>query len=263
MARNLYDHIMSYIFKEKYDGNGSPVTFTRDDVVAACEAMDMDIPKNIGDFVYSYRYRKELPESIRSTAPMDMSWIIRGDGSARYTMSLSKEIANIAPNENLYTIKIPDATPEIVRAASRGDEQALLAIVRYNRLIDIFLGITTYTLQSHLRTQVKGIGQVEVDEIYVGVDCDGRQYIIPVEAKGHADKIGRVQSEQDLAVCRTKWPDYKAVAIAVQFMNDSTVAMFELSMQDDSIKIMKELHYALVPADDISLADRVNGNILL
>lgn len=47
------------------------------------------------------------------------------------------------------------------------DEQALLARVRYNRLLDIFLGLATYSLQNHLRTSVTDIGQIEVDEICV------------------------------------------------------------------------------------------------
>ena len=46
------------------------------------------------------------------------------------------------------------------------NEQELLAIVRYNRLIDIFLGITCYSLQNHLQTTITGIGQVETNEIY-------------------------------------------------------------------------------------------------
>ena len=50
------------------------------------------------------------------------------------------------------------------------DEQALLAKIRYNRLIDIFTGITCYSLQNHLRTTVPNIGQVEIDEIYIGID---------------------------------------------------------------------------------------------
>ncbi len=56
------------------------------------------------------------------------------------------------------------------------DEQALLARVRYNRLVDIFLGIRAYSLQIHLRTNVKSKGQIEIDEIYVGVDRHGSQY---------------------------------------------------------------------------------------
>lgn len=49
------------------------------------------------------------------------------------------------------------------------DEQALLAKVRYSRLVDIFLGIAAYSLQNHLRTSVVGIGQIEMDELYVGI----------------------------------------------------------------------------------------------
>ncbi len=37
-----------------------------------------------------------------------------------------------------------------------------------------FTGITCYSLQNHLRTSVPDIGQVETDELYVGVDKKGR-----------------------------------------------------------------------------------------
>ncbi len=62
----------------------------------------------------------------------------------------------IEPDPMLATIKIPDGTPSIVKKYSVSDEQALLTIVRYNRLIDTFLGITCYSLQNHLRTTVDG-----------------------------------------------------------------------------------------------------------
>ena len=86
-----------------------------------------------------------------------------------------------------------------------GDEQALLSRVRYNRLIDIFTGITCYSLQNHLRSAVKSIGQVETDELYVGVDTKGCQYIIPVQAKGGKDELNIVQIEQDVALCESKF----------------------------------------------------------
>jgi len=38
-----------------------------------------------------------------------------------------------------------------------GDEQALLAKLRYNRLLDIFTGVVCYSLQNHLRTNVPGM----------------------------------------------------------------------------------------------------------
>ena len=45
----------------------------------------------------------------------------------------------IVPRENQYQIEISDATPAIIRKHALSNEQVLLAIVRYNRLIDIFL----------------------------------------------------------------------------------------------------------------------------
>ena len=104
----------------------------------------------------------------------------------------------IKPREDLITISIPDATPELIRVYALDDEQALLAIVRYNRLIDTFLGLTTYSLQNHLRTTVKRIGPIEIDELYIGLDKHGCHYVIPVQAKGGKDQIGIVQTTQDI-----------------------------------------------------------------
>ncbi len=84
----------------------------------------------------------------------------------------------------MSAIKVPAATPGIIEKYALSDEQALLARLRYNRLIDIFTGITCYSLQNHLRTMIPELGQVETDEIYIGVDRQGAHYVLPVQAKG-------------------------------------------------------------------------------
>jgi hypothetical protein len=144
-----------------------------------------------------------------------------------------------------------DSTPEIIRAYALDDEQALLAIVRYNRLIDTFLGLTSYSLQNHLRTTVKSIGQIEIDELYIGLDRHGAHYVIPVQAKGGKDQIGVVQIGQDLAYASEKFPGIRCRAIAAQFMEDSTVALFELTIEDNEVKVVQERHYKLVPASEL------------
>ena len=131
-------------------------------------------------------------------------------------------------SDELITIKIPDATPEIITAYALSDEQSLLAKVRYNRLIDIFLGVTAFSLQNHLRTTVKSIGQIEIDEIYVGVDRNGRQFIIPVQAKGGNDRHAVVQTQQDITYCSEKFPNLICKAVSAQFMSGDRIAMFEL-----------------------------------
>jgi hypothetical protein len=47
--------------------------------------------------------------------------------------------------------------------------------LRYNRLIDVFIGVTCYSLQNHLRTTEPRIGQFETDEIYVNTDLGRSQ----------------------------------------------------------------------------------------
>lgn len=253
---NRYSKVILWVFRKHYKEGLSQVNFTRDEFREAAEALHEELPKNLGDIVYSFRYRAPLPKEIQDTAPAGMEWCIKGTGDASYSFFLSNQATKITPNSNLIITKIPDATPEIIRSAAGSDEQALLAIVRYNRLIDIFLGLAAYSLQNHLRTKVKGIGQVEIDEVYVGVNSNGQQFIIPIEAKGHNDQIGLVQTEQDLAVCAAKWPEYIPIAIAVQFINDNTVAMFKLIKQCHEIKIASEKHYKMVASTDITIDDR-------
>lgn len=182
-----------------------------------------------------------------------MSWVIRLDGRGSYIFSLTA-MANIKPNEQLVQTKILDSTPGLIEKYAMSDEQALLAMIRYNRLVDIFTGITCYSLQNHLRTSVSGIGQAETDEIYVGVDNKGVHYILPVQAKGGSDKLGIVQVEQDLAVCKDKFPDLVPRPIAAQFMSNNIIALFEFESSENGgeIGILEERHYKLVDPENIS-----------
>jgi hypothetical protein len=132
------------------------------------------------------------------------------------------------------------------------DEQALLAKVRYNRLIDVFLGITAFSLQNHLRTTVKNVGQIEIDEVYVGLDRHGRQFVVPVQAKGGTDKHGIVQTQQDILCCAEKFPNLICRAVSAQFMSEQRIALFELTVIDGEIKVVDERHYQLVAASSIS-----------
>ena len=118
------------------------------------------------------------------------------------------------------------------------DEQALLAKIRYNRLLDVFLGVSAHSLQNHLRTTVKDIGQIEVDEIYVAVDSTGRHFVLPVQAKGGSDQLSVIQSEQDLLWCRERLPDLICRPILTQFAEGDLIAMFEVALVDDEIKLV-------------------------
>lgn len=195
-----------------------------------------------------------MPASIADAQPSGRQWVIEGRGKSQYAFRLVA-VSRISPTPALQTIKIPDATPEVVSAYALSDEQALLAKVRYNRLLDIFLGVAAYSLQNHLRTTVAKMGQVEIDEVYVGIDKRGRQFIIPVQAKGGNDSLSAVQTRQDIACCAEKFPQLLCRAVSAQFMADDLIALFELSGSTDEVEIVEERHYKLVPADQITPED--------
>lgn len=249
-AQSRYDQIMEHIFLKKFEAGVYEVPFEREDFVEAGKAIGMERIKNLGDIVYSYRYRTELPDTIKSKAKKDYEWVIRSTGKSKYNFSLAKH-ARFYPNASLMNIKIPDATPGIVAKYSLDDEQALLAKVRYNRLIDVFSSVTCYSLQSHFRTTIKKMGGVETDEVYLGIDKHGVHHVFTVQAKGGSDKIGVVQVEQDFEVCKEKYPQAIAHPIAVQFIDKTTIVMFEFSLIDD-VEISTEKHYRLVHPDQLS-----------
>ncbi len=248
---NRYQAIIERVFFRHYKAGATQVVFERDELVEVATELKIELPKNLGDVVYSVRYRTPMPAKVAKTQTPGHEWIIDGVGRSQYAFRLSR-ISRVEPNPDLVTIKIPDATPEIIAAYALSDEQALLAKVRYNRLIDIFLGVTAYSLQSHLRTTVEAIGQIEIDEVYVGVDRTGRQFVIPVQAKGGSDRLSAVQARQDIICCAEKFPDLICRAISAQFMPGDIIALFELTLENGAIKVASETHYRLVPAADIS-----------
>jgi SAM-dependent methyltransferase len=252
MADSAYSRIIGSIFQERYAKGVKEVEFDWEDISSHAEKLGISVPKNLGDVVYSFRYRKDLPETISKQTPEGEAWIIRGTGRGKYKFALVP-LSPIAPNQQLALTKVPDATPQIIVRYALNDEQALLAIIRHSRLIDIFTRTTCYSLQNHLRTTVAGMGQIETDEVYVGVDHRGAQYVFPVQAKGHKDKLGIVQIEQDIAMCEEKFPNLICRPIAAQFMAEDVIALFAFEQpRGDLPKIDDEKHYKLVPSEDLS-----------
>ena len=248
---NRYQALIEKVFFDHFTEGTTEFGFHREELEDAVSVLGVDRVKNLGDITYSFRHRNPLPDSILETQPEGHEWIIEGAGKGLYKFRLATTASRIVPREDLVVIDIPDATPEVIRAHKLDDEQALLAMVRYNRLIDTFLGLTAYSLQNHLRTTVEGVGQIEIDELYIGIDKLGCHYVIPVQAKGEKDQIGIVQPTQDIRFAEQKFPGIRCRAIAAQFLQDEVVALFELTLQADEIKVVEERHYRLVPADQL------------
>ena len=66
---NRYELIIEQVFLLHYKKGDKKVAFSREELLQAAKKAGMQIPKNIGDLVYSFRYRNELPETIKQKAP--------------------------------------------------------------------------------------------------------------------------------------------------------------------------------------------------
>lgn len=252
--QNRYSKIIEKIFFDHYRRGDTRIDFTREEIETAASKLKIGLPKNLGDLIYTFRYRGNLPESITKKAPKGMQWIIRPAGRSKYRFE-STSVSDIEPTKLMAETKVPDATPGIISMYALSDEQALLAKVRYNRLIDIFTSVTCYSLQNHLRTTAPEIGQVETDEIYIGVDKRGAHYIFPIQAKGKKDKLNIVQIEQDVEVCKSKFPTLICKPIGALFLEENLIALFEFIESENGISIAAEKHYRLVPPEEITDTD--------
>ncbi|MBI3468603.1 MAG: endonuclease [Planctomycetes bacterium] len=247
---NRYTRILEAIFQQYFKPGMREIRFEREELVRVAKALRVDLPKNLGDIVYSARYRGGMPQSIAATAPEGEDWVIRPAGRSRYCFALTTQSV-ITPSKLLIETKIPDGTPGVIEKYAFDDEQALLAKLRYNRLIDIFTGVTCYSLQNHLRTSVSGLGQVETDELYIGIDRRGVHYVFPVQAKGRRDRISIVQIEEDFALCASKFPSLLCRSIGAQFVEVGLIVLFEFVESAKGIAVAAERHYRLVPPNEV------------
>jgi hypothetical protein len=252
-----YREMVKYAFLQNWKEGATVVDVTKEDLLAAAAAKGFAETVNSGDAIYDARSRSGLHKDVEAKAPPGTIWVILGAGRGKYRfVALDPQLANITPSVGQELIKIPDSTPELIRRYALDDEQALLARLRYNRLLDIFLGVACYSLQNHLRTTVEDIGQIEVDELYVGVNATGTTFVMPVEAKVGKERLSVVQAWQGLELCQQKFAGLIARPVAATFISgQDTIAMIEFAAGTPVPVVRKERHYRLVPASDISTED--------
>jgi hypothetical protein len=226
-GESLYTQLIVQVFKTLYRDGDQRVDFETSDIRRAADELNTRMPQNISALVYAFSHRDILPPELVSKTPLDRMWVLRRAGRGKYRLQVMLAQA-IYPDPNLVETEVRDATPQLVAENLTEDEQALLSRVRYNDLISKFTGVTAYSLQSHYRTSLPDWGQVEVDELYVGM--------------------------QDLALCQQKFPELicRPIGIHRVVIDDrmnGLIVMWELDQQENWIRIIAQKHYRLVTPD--------------
>ena len=246
-----YDEVILRAFQRHYQEGSSFLEFSKDELNEICLELGI-VVRNIPDIVYTFRSRRRLPKEIRKTG----HWAIAPAGHGTYAF---QQLANPPhfeiPFGDYTPIDIYNAIPEVVEGLLRQDEQSLLTRILYNRLVDIFTGLACFHIQNHYRSSVSGLGEVELDALYVGVDKAGDLFVLPIEAKSQAENelIGRIQISQMVRLVRQDFGDLHRRILAVKALSDGTIAMIEFSDHDepDSIGIVSVSRFSMIRRDRV------------
>ena len=240
-----YDIVIAEVFKRLH--TKKDYAFTKDHIVEVMETLKksghVDHIKNIPDIKYTYDARRDFPSRVSSTG----HWGIVGEGKAKYRfvalpqnnlIRIPKDIEKLNPSHS----KIKDVTPAPVSAVLGNDEQATMTRARYNDLISVFLGAQCWQVQGHERTTVS-CGQIEVDEVYVGVTKTGEKIIVPISAKGgDKDCLSYTQALNLSLYAKEKvrfW-GYKPVPMGVLRKSTGEIYLVRFSAADELPKIKIE-----------------------
>lgn len=254
-----YDSVILEVFLRHYHTGAERLDFRKDELAEACAKHGITV-RNIPDIIYTYRSRKSLPTKILATG----HWAIEPAGRGAYAFRLLQNAPHFDIRFGDYApVDIYSAIPEVVEGLLRQDEQSLLTLVLYNRLVDIFTGLTCFHVQNHYRSFVTGMGEVELDALYVGVDKTGALSVIPIEAKSQAESemIGRVQVSQMAKLVRQDFADLRRRILAVKALRDGTIAVAEFDdhTEPDDIGIVSVSRFQLIRRNAASGKARAKG----
>lgn len=235
----VYDRVIIWVFNHVRETAENPdiLFFTKSDIEQAIKELGVEIAaKNVPDIVYTYRSgRSALPESLL----LHGHWAIEGRGKGKYALRRLERSPYFDIPTDIAVTTIPDSTPQIVLKYQSSDEQAVLARIRYNRLVDVFASLTTYHLQGHFRTTISEAGQIEVDDLYIGLDEDANASVLPVEAKIDSDKdrLGVFQVTQMVKFAQQQFSELPVRPIGVKLLPDGTLIFLEFTADSDPNQI--------------------------
>lgn len=227
-----YEDVILYVFDEKANkyGTEEELPFDRDDLQDALDELGITV-KNVPDIPYAYRSRRGLPEEI---AQYGYNAIILDDtiagADATYLFTKREQLIPLPETVDETHQTSLGSLPDPVRPYISKDEMGALTQTRYAKLLDDFLGMETYHLQSHLRMRVNS-REAETDDLYIGVDEDGNHHAIVVEGKGAGETLNKNQIIRNTRGVEQKrgYPD-SVLSLAVKLDEDGYFYLFEFDV---------------------------------
>jgi hypothetical protein len=238
-----YDQILSDLFFKFYSPAMDTIPFAHKDLVESASRYDKH--NNISDIIYTYRHgRRPYPAAIQKIA-QGRDWAIEGTGKSSYEfVTVDQNFFYANPQCPIIEIHNQSIAPQLLEQIGQ-DEQATLAIIRTNKLLDTFLSASLDHIQSHKRMTVSYVGQTEIDDLYSGITETGVPIVVPVQAKDRFLPLNGTQVRQDVRA----FPLHTVRPVGViAFGNEFCLMEFSFEPRKDSLKVtvVNEVHYRLI-----------------
>lgn len=95
---NRYTQILEAIFARHFKKGVHEIDFERTEIKQVADELGIVLPKNLGDVLYSFRYRTDLPKTIISKAPKGFEWVIKPAGKGKYKFMVTRQSIIIPSN---------------------------------------------------------------------------------------------------------------------------------------------------------------------
>ncbi len=99
-SQSRYKALVEKVFFDRYKSGERRIEFEREDLITAAGELNIRLPKNIGDVVYSIRYRTPMPDGILKIQQKGLEWIIEGAGRSKYVFKL---VRTYFPQKKIWT----------------------------------------------------------------------------------------------------------------------------------------------------------------
>ena len=159
-----YDDIINGIFFDRYEAGAASVRFERKDLAAKAHQLKIAVPKNLGDIIYSYKYRKcytnlteETALQVAERVPFEAKWRLLAQVEVRCYILISNVsgAVKVAP---LQILQFPVILPHKFQDAEK-----------FNLQFSDFSEITETADKLRWLRYQKGLRQRDVAD-YAGID---------------------------------------------------------------------------------------------
>lgn len=239
---------IDYLMKNSFVDSLTPISFERTDILDVCKNEFGEAPKNLGDIVYSLRYRLDYLSNYDYLLEKDYTWTLLSTGIGQYELAPLKKLR--LPNlESENVLYVDDQTPAHIHKLRPLNDQSLLMKVIQNGILNEFLQDDLMFLQAHHKVNLNNWGQAEIDGILAS---NNSSHLYLIEVKGYTEVIGWPQMIQLKMYAQQNHPDVLFTPVFIQSHRDWSFSVVQFDYKNSFPKVKKYQRFMFTNMMDMS-----------